>query len=73
MASSDNTSESSGKSGKSFSDSVVEGAGKTCGAALAGGVILGAGALILSGGNPFAAWAAFKTGLGLGAASGTMA
>lgn len=72
MASSENntnTSESSGKSGKSFVDSVVEGAGKTVGAA----AVIGGLAFFLSGGNPVAGWAAFKTALLGGAATNTIA
>ena len=41
-----------------------EGAAKTFGATVAASIIFGIGALILSGGNPEAAWEGFKKGFG---------
>lgn len=58
MASS-NDDNNSKKSGKSLGDSIVEGAGKTIGAAL----VIGAFGFVLSGGNPAVAAAAFQAAL----------
>lgn len=51
---------------KSMTQCAKEGAAKTFGAAVAGGIIFGIGALILSGGDPEAAWEGFKKGFGFG-------
>lgn len=63
-----NNDSNSKKDGKSFWDSVKEGAGKTVGIALAVGAISGGVGLVLTG-NPFIAWelakaSAIKAGTG---------